>query len=583
MPLEIEENFSYDETIPLSTFFQQHTIGGCYGTHFNEVSVYDARRNEDLCLLKLDSVENCAPGWDKEIFIDSAYCVEFQRCSADFATAKSAFIDLPADENVDDNQNIVSFQFRPGWKNIEGAEAMLVSKNRSDIQRLLRIDGSVFLAVNSVFLAAGGIGLILIVIGLIASRGNGAFAAASAGITHSGFLQAIPGFAVIGKVVLFVGSLGFLIYNAAMLAKLNNQLPQIRADWAVPGAGKVLSDCSLVLIILNSFILVLIICNGVLVMFDLKLSKNADIGLQLVIAILFIGPLIAASIGISVSSAIVNPAESIEWYHSSNTNRSTSVASYVNNATAWENEHSPGELFCESRPGPTVWDVCGCSDEWFDNLKTSAVGTYDRLSKFDYAFYRRGTNPPWGYSKSFKWDDPPGWNDLYSSGSTVGCYGTVFDNQSIDNARNSQDLCRLSLRTIEDCAPGWTRSLFIDIFCTNFQKCKADFEINTGKWEKFDGMNVSQPNESQSFQLPRGWNSVDKLEEYLKSQSLTDLHLELLTQPKSWFVFNTSLFAMAVIGWIFIIVGIIAGVLNLGGSVIPDPLRVSLVPQGSYE
>jgi hypothetical protein len=506
--------------------------------------------------------------------------VEFQRCGADFVAAKSAYMDLPADENV--GENAVRFEFRAGWKNIAGAEAMIVSKGRSDIQRLLRTDGSVFLAVNAVFLAAGAIGLILLVIGLVATLAGGAFAAASDRIPQPGFQQTLPGLVVIGKAALFVGSLGFLIYNAAMLAKLNEQLPVVRAAWAVPGAGRVLSDCSLALIILSGFILVLIICSGVLSMIDLKISERVDTGLHFAIAILFIGPLIAASIGIKVSSAIVDPTESIEWYHSSNTNRSTSVASYVNLATAWEKSRTV-EQFCQPHPGPTVWDTCGCPDEWFDSLKTAAAGSYDTLSQFNYAYYLPGPTPPWGAPRAFAWDEPPSWSQLYSVGSTVGCYGTVFDNQSIDAARSSQDLCLLQLRKIEGCAPGWTRSLFNDLFCANFEKCKADFETSTNKWAKFGGVNISQPNESQTFQLPRGWNSPDKLEEYLKSQSQSDLHLALLTQPKSWYVFNTPLFAISIVGWILLIVGIIVGLLNLGAGVIPEPPRVNLMAQGSYE
>jgi hypothetical protein len=72
LPLPREQNFSYDYEIFMWTFFRSGGVGGCYGTHFDSQSVIDAKNNRDLCLLKLDSVEGCAPNWNEEVFIDMA-------------------------------------------------------------------------------------------------------------------------------------------------------------------------------------------------------------------------------------------------------------------------------------------------------------------------------------------------------------------------------------------------------------------------------------------------------------------------------------------------------------------------------
>jgi hypothetical protein len=138
--------------------------------------------------------------------------------------------------------------------------------------------------------------------------------------------------------------------------KSNDQVTPGRSAWKVPGAGKILSDCSITLAVISGIIVVLIIFDCVCSMIDLKLPESVDIGLHFAIEILFIGSLVAVSFEIDVSSAITNLTDSIEWYHSSSISRSASVADYVHLPHNWKRNHTSEPNKSQTFQLPPGWN-----------------------------------------------------------------------------------------------------------------------------------------------------------------------------------------------------------------------------------
>jgi hypothetical protein len=189
---------------------------------------------------------------------------------------------------------------------------------------------------------------------------------------------------------------------------------------------------------------------------------------------------------------------------------------------------------------------------------------YVYYSSFRHAYSSPGDNPPWGRDRVFYWDVPPDISFLLRIGSVPQCYGVVWNLDSIQKARSQMDLCQLEVASVEECAPGCTASSFADDLCSAFKDCKTEFERMTSRWASFAGANVSQPNENQTFELPVGWNSADDLRRSLLE---TEEFVEgngLITGPWFWFVLHVTLLGIASAGWIFVVVGLIAGFLPLG-------------------
>jgi hypothetical protein len=495
---------------------------------------------------------------------------------SDFTDAKAAYADMPADQL----SSGVDFQTRAGWKNVPSAEALLVANARRDVMRWLRGSPAAFRAFNAVLLATGAAGIVLLCVGLIATVVNKSGPAM--GLPR--IVPALPTLRTAGGATVLIGSFGFVIYNSLFLWRLGNQLASIQSLWSVPGAGSVLYHISLALSILSSVEIFGILAWSIFSVVRGKAGKSGATLFWSAIGLIFLGPLIASAVGVSVSSAINGDlTETSEWYHSSNSNLSATVSGYVNEFKESQPKATPGPI-CTPRPGTSAWDFCGCDDYWFGNLSGMYPGSYDFLSTFEYAYSLVPENPPWGTPRSFKWDSPPGWDSFYFTAQTTGCYWTTFNNVSIERARTHRDLCELKLDTIGGCGPGWTRALFNDILCSQFRKCVADFNDNVTKWDKLGAENDTGENDTvQVFQLPSGWNSIDLLEGYLKQKAEAELTDAFLTTPKFWLVFNAVILAVSAVGWLLLVVGIIAGSFDLDEPVIPETLATSLVPAPAYE
>jgi hypothetical protein len=561
-------NFSADDF-----FTQGPEIPGCFNATIDAHSLVDARIGKDLCSIKLESVTKCAPGWSVRRAQDSMACGLFSDCTKAFRETRKGCLAMGAVPGRLPNGTI-TYGFEPGWDKVSAAASVLADWDRTVLFHRLRASGPAFRAANTVFVAASAIGFVVLTVGIALS--------ARSETTDPPSLQTL------GGAVLIIVSFGFLIYNAASLDGMS-RVP-FDALSVLEEVNTVIRRCSRALAAQSGLSVgVLLVLAGLsLLEVASPLAKNI---LWFASAALFVGELIAAAVGIDVASSPLN-----EVVKSRNYNMSTTIQSYVDGAKNFLNVSRPRAATGARRAGPTEWDACGRSDAWFDRVINGPAGSVDDIAgEFLYAYSAPGVNPPWDHWTNITWLRRPQWEDIYSFDYVNVCYGSVVDGVSAVQAQTQQDMCLITIKEVSECAPGWSLDRLQTMLCNEFKKCREDFAKDVSRWTTFGGVNVTPLNSSQEFQLPEGWNRVDEIESYLKSDAAGLLATVLLVTTDSWFVFNTTLLAMGLVGWVGIVLGLVSGVITAcrGGKAEPGSAAQSgtepavstapLVDAGAYE
>jgi hypothetical protein len=544
VPLSKAITFEYSVQPSLSMFYGSGEIGPCYGTTIDEASLQDARTNKDMCRARFLSATACAPGWDKEAYANLAFCVPFQQCVAAFKSSESRYLAIGAQESADPSQH-TTYTLAEGWNDVAGAEAQPEAEFRQQWMTLSRMLGSEALTVDSIFLGVTALGLVLLTSGLVVEVTEDKKAVIVP------FQKALPELTITGATALFVASIGFLVYDSLSLSEIAGFDVIERSFYLVPGGGRILRDCSISLTVFSSVLTVLTLGTITVWLLKINIPGFAISALWFSIIILFLGELIPSAIGLHVARTFES------WmYHGSNYNRSDAVKAYVDAVS----RYPPGDItpLTKTGPGLTKWDVCGLTDAEFAALANAAAGTLDRtLSSFTYFFSVPGINPPWNTSKTFLWYYSIDWSDLYQESVVAGCYGTLWDKESVAKAQAEQDLCQLKLASVQDCAPGWSESLIDDLFCAQYKNCQAEFERDMSRWATFGAESVSSSDQSQTFQLPVGWKRLDDFEDSADAVLQFQVRQLVLTTPWFWLVVHAPLLGIACVGWALVVIGLI--------------------------
>jgi hypothetical protein len=176
------------------------------------------------------------------------------------------------------------------------------------------------------------------------------------------------------------------------------------------------------------------------------------------------------------------------------------------------------------------------------------------------AFPSQGSNYP----------DIPSPSKFYTQGRAPVCYGLKLDADSVTEAVNEKDLCKLAL-TAKECAPGWSVDLVSELmFCTSFKDCKeritttVDVWENTLKAERTD--DPAAPPFPRSYKLPQGWNELEALEGYTKDQWAVESADEEAQSLLVYHALTLSFLSIGLAGWVLILVGTILAFITGEGS-----------------
>jgi hypothetical protein len=369
---------------------------------------------------------------------------------------------------------------------------------------------------------------------------------------NRGLRESLPDVRWVGLGTILIAALGFVVYDSLFLGKIADAPVCFRARFVVPGAGRIVRDCSITLIVFGSIILLSPIA------LKLEIPHFPSNRVWLAIAVVSAGPVVAAAVGVSVTeTGVVGYPGDPLWYHRSNYNTSESVARYVDKMRGVTPSLSTPRTTGKVGQGPTLWDACGETDDFFDSLVNASPGDNDSLLQFNYTYSVPGTNPPFARNKDFKWQPTSMWNYLYQRGSVPACRRTVWDKDSVRKAQREKDLCQMKLSLVKECAPGWSLTLFQDYFCANFKECQTQFERATSSWKTFGAVNISQPDEPQRFELPVKWDRLGDFKRYVRRENDFEWSQRIRSDPLFWFVFHAGLLGIACSGWSLLMLGII--------------------------
>jgi hypothetical protein len=157
---------SYDAN-NFSSWWQLYLEGQtsvCYGAAFDRDSLLNAETQRDLCLIRVTSVSDCAPGWDIETFQD-IICSQFTHCKADFKDKTQRWEKFGA-INVTESGSYQTFQLPAEWNDLDDLADYWSSVARSDLVDILLSWPPVWSVINSALLAVGLTGFLMMGIGI---------------------------------------------------------------------------------------------------------------------------------------------------------------------------------------------------------------------------------------------------------------------------------------------------------------------------------------------------------------------------------------------------------------------------------
>jgi hypothetical protein len=217
-----------------------------------------------------------------------------------------------------------------------------------------------------------------------------------------------------------------------------------------------------------------------------------------------------------------------------------------------------------------LWSYCSTwSGEELNDLKAKLEGEIDKefwSPTFTYYYHSENKKVPLESDDTREtWlrDYPtiPDPEEFYDSKSVPACYGLKVDEDSVTEAIEAKDPCKIVL-TAKDCAPGWTVELLAEYeFCWSFTNCKESLPKALKVWEETlkaeKQENPLRPPLPLWYKLPKGWNELEALKDYTKDNFAARSAEEEALSLTVYHALTFTLLSIGAVGFIFILTGTI--------------------------
>jgi hypothetical protein len=436
-------------------------------------------------------------------------------------------------------------------------------------------------------------------------------------LARMGLLANLAQLKLIGSLVVAIACFGFCVVDGRAAAKYTEDKSWYYQLVLRDSPSLVLYRCALALAVLGILTTVVLLGGIVLALLELSLPPIVGLALFGAGAALFFGCLVAASVGISAALYIGVEDSYLVFAQldSRNYNESDDIKAYVDGCNAylesqrhnglrlpWANASFAGTNRRARAGTPSPQEYClGQSKSipgfayryaYFplkEKFLLSRDADPDRdivphippelASGYAYPWYITYNYYPYFYEKS-----------LWSSQQTVPvCYGEVADPASWAEAYAKSDACALEYTSATACAPGWSVSSYQKLMCTLFTYCVEEREGQEKKTlEDLEDIGATQGTYSynyttiiyqppygsvtelreipQAWILPKGWDDVSALKSYFKGVEAERVGLYIAHPMSTFRAFNLTFLCVGVVGWVFLIAGIVVGFLGGGGG-----------------
>jgi hypothetical protein len=412
-----------------------------------------------------------------------------------------------------------------------------------------------------------------------------------------------------GAFVLAIASFGLLVYDGRYANTINNDVVA-KFKLQDPGPESILYSCPLVSAIFSAFVVVAllaVIVTGILLH---TFHSFWIFALLAGGAVFFLGVLVASPVGVSTVSRRL-----IDLYYlldSRNFNESAEIRSYVNarvifNAAKLSKSgyalRMSGFAGNKSVRDSSFSDAFNCIDEIknvyeVETTKGIELGTWNYAISylpltndlvFDWQVIPdKGVEPPRppkppslttsGYFPYWSSDGRLLAQNLAGYAEVPICYGVEYDQTTVIQVGLKGDLCLLKIARSQECAPGWDVDKILDYLCTLFEECIQDLEDDTREERLADLTEVGIIGVSSSnyysqwdvdqkkrysmgagtaWVFPSGWNRLSDLRGYHQSHQVDDWNEEIPILSYCYYAFNLSFLVIGVVGWVFLILGLV--------------------------
>jgi hypothetical protein len=425
-----------------------------------------------------------------------------------------------------------------------------------------------------------------------------------------GLLANLAQLKLIGGLVVAIACFGFCVVDGRAAAKYTENKYSYYTALLQNAPSLVLYRCAIALAVLGILTSVVLLGGVVLALLEISLPPIVGLSLFGAGAALFFGCLVAASVGISAALYTDDDYLPFAQLDSRNYNESDDIKTYVDGYDS-DNDY---------------WLRLGWTNASFartnrraradtDSPQEYCLGQWSSVPRFAYRYAYFPLKEKFLLSRDADPDDgifPHIPSDLASGGSYYWspsdasysyykhlwsddemkvpiCYGAVPDPASWAKAVSSSDACALEFPSATACAPGWSVSSYQKLVCTLFTYCVEDQEKQNEQEEKriedLLDMGVTQGSFSHNYTtapyagsvtelreiphawlLPKGWDDVSALKSYLKGDQAETIALRIAHPTFTFHAFNLTFLCVGVVGWVFLIAGIVVGFLGGGGG-----------------
>jgi hypothetical protein len=400
---------------------------------------------------------------------------------------------------------------------------------------------------------------------------------------------------LLGAGLLLASVCGFLIYDINIARKFTETVDnKVRAN--TPGLGTRVRDSTIVILLFSAIIAIFLLF--LLLLTACGVEGRCSRIFWLVTAGLFIPVLVSAALA-TERTKFSRGIPSVVKLEDRNVEYNEDVKEYVEGLKAYDlarardmaEPRSPGEVRANlnrSINAETILsedEISSFCNPWSEAdlvaVKLLAEGALDKWSSisglYTYIYHADNQKIPLESDHTFLtnvltslYPTFPSLDEFYTSKDVPPCYGLKADEDSVTEAIEAKDPCKVVLKA-KECAPGWTVELLAEkVFCSELKECKEDLPRGLRVWENIlkaekteNPLNRPLP---LSYKLPRGWNELEAFEKYQKEEwaaTAARLDIEALG---IYHYLNFAFLVAGSAGLVFILIGTIAAMTTGEGA-----------------
>jgi hypothetical protein len=383
---------------------------------------------------------------------------------------------------------------------------------------------------------------------------------------------------VAGALVLAIVSAAFAVYDGKFADDIKSD-PDRDIERRTPGQLASLYQASVAIAVLSVIVFVAMVIGIVVALLGIGLPKVVVIGIFGGGAVVFLGVIIAAGVGAAAATGDVDRAYYL--IDSRNYDDNSDVKEYADAYLSHSGSGSASLLSDNRSLRADTSDEKACVNRVGFEFSPSWRYVHTYLPLNHSLLFSSGDDdtyvpyPP-DIDVSSSYVNGQGQIEtvrLYEETSAKVCYGIEWGEATKKSAYETGKMCDLTPLSVGGCAPGWSIDDVTDLMCRTWKKCVKDSnrEKRLEDLEDVGAVRQEYRNEygwlwPNAWVLPAGWDQVGDLKDWAKSQDAKATSDYFSGTGYVYGPINIVLLVIGAVGWVFLVIGLVLGLLCGGDS-----------------